>query len=257
MHRGSAIKLSSLTAGISNVWLVGEINGNYTPFGYPFNWRELNLPINQGPKSFGGWSDGVNLAFIDGSVKFLDNGIDQAVLKSLADAAPLPANELFERPIRQFELSDRSRPTKREYFAGERKFTKGGPPYAEVFFSQEGQPEFVDFVHGFVEVESLMNKYPHAKTLRTVFPESAQELELICSMKELVTLCLMREYEHPNRPKPTRMELSELIKGLKRLLNLRFIKLIISEEELIRTLEALPNCEVVPSSNRAPYTQRG
>ena len=44
-----------MTSGLSNSWMVGEVDGKYQPWGYPFNWRPLKLPFNQGNGSYGAW----------------------------------------------------------------------------------------------------------------------------------------------------------------------------------------------------------
>ncbi len=71
MYRGSQVTFADVTDGLSNVLMFGEITGNATPFGYPFNWRDPKRPLCQSPDSFGAWSDGAYFVAGDGSIKFL------------------------------------------------------------------------------------------------------------------------------------------------------------------------------------------
>ncbi len=252
LYRGSRVNFKELTAGLSNVWLAGEVHGNQTPFGYPFNWRELNQTLNQGPNSFGGWADGSTFVFVDSSVKFIANDIDQSVLNRMATAFPLPEKSQFEVPNRQFNLTSKP-PRQPILFLGrERQNSKGGPPYSSVWLTADGRPEFIDFAYGLVKVESTIGKYPNAKTLRAAYPRDSEELDWICSLQELEVLCLMDQFDHPKIPKRARIELDDLIQGLQKLPRLKFLKLVANEQELTKIRKALPNCEVVPSTHRSP-----
>ena len=82
-----ALTLADLTKGASNTILVGEVNAGYKPWGYPVNWRDPAAGLNRGAATFGGPanSGGANFIMADGSVRFLANGVDPAVLRALGD----------------------------------------------------------------------------------------------------------------------------------------------------------------------------
>ncbi len=107
-HRGSQVKLTELASELSNTWMAGEIQGNFTPYGYPYNWRLLDSPINSGPNSFGGWPMGGSFLFADGSVRQVAKDIDHEILQRMAEAAPLPSEELYRLPNRSFTLLSKS-----------------------------------------------------------------------------------------------------------------------------------------------------
>ncbi len=89
MHRNHCISFDDMTPGTANSWLFGEASGNYQPWGYPFNWRTLNTPLNSGPDGYGVWPDGGQICLADGSVRFFSNAADTTLLKSLANAPPI------------------------------------------------------------------------------------------------------------------------------------------------------------------------
>ena len=232
LYRDSKVNLSDLPTGRSNIWLAGEIKGNHTPFGYPYNWRALSHPINFGPDSFGGWQDGATFVLADGSIKFIKNNIDESVLKNIANTVPLPAMELYDIPSRRFECGAASSQLKIECPEIKDEHSKGGPPHSVVYFSADERADFIDFVHGIVNVEEVIKNYPQAKTLRAAYPQNQNELELICGLKELETLGLMSQFEFPDRPKPAQIGLSNVIIGLQQLPKLKFLKLRVSQIEL-------------------------
>lgn len=105
-HRVSSVSLSELHDGSANQWLVGEVSGNYQPWGYQFNWRPITLPLNSGDGSFGRpTGDGVQLCLADGSVTFLANEVDRQILASLANAEPIADIALTEIPDRVLSFS--------------------------------------------------------------------------------------------------------------------------------------------------------
>lgn len=75
-----------ITDGTSNTILAGEIIFNIKPWSDPTNIRDPALGINKHVDGFGApWkSGGAHMGFLDGSVRFISNDIDPAVLKALA-----------------------------------------------------------------------------------------------------------------------------------------------------------------------------
>ena len=88
-RRNRSVEILELTAGTSNTWLIGEVDGQYQPWGYPFNWQPLTTPFNTGKGSFGGTRGGVQMVMTDSSLRFISDSIDVETLKSLADAPPI------------------------------------------------------------------------------------------------------------------------------------------------------------------------
>ncbi len=79
--------LSEITNGASNTILVGEVNVGFKPWGHPINWRDPAAGQNQGVSTFGGpaSSNGTTFVMADGSVRFIRNGSDPAVLRALGN----------------------------------------------------------------------------------------------------------------------------------------------------------------------------
>jgi prepilin-type processing-associated H-X9-DG protein len=64
--------------------MAGEIIHRFPPWGKPGNWRDPALGINRRADGFGGpFVGGANFLFADGSVRFIKNTVEPAVLKAL------------------------------------------------------------------------------------------------------------------------------------------------------------------------------
>ncbi len=247
LHRNSKVKFSELNAGLSNVWLLGESAGNKTPFGYPFNWHELTLPLNADAEGFGAWSNGFHLCKADGSVGFLSNQSDRDYVIELSRSAPLPAQELYSKPHRNFKLTNK--PSRKFVEFGRKKNVrprKSDPPENRVYLASDGTTEFLDLQSDLFDVDVIISKYLEAKVLRIKFPQTEQELQRICKLNELETLCLQRRYAlDPNAVRG--LELDLVLEGLKKLTKLTFLELNANADELPTIQQALPQCEVVLS----------
>lgn len=247
LHRNSRVKFSELTAGLSNVWLLGESAGNKTPFGYPFNWHELAWPLNPEAEGFGAWSNGFHLCKADGSVGFLSSQSDSAFVMELSQAAPLPAQELYSQPHREFKLTNKPSKNFVEFGRKEnRRRRKDDPPENRVYFASDETAEFLDLQSDLIDVEAVMSKYREAKVLRIKFPQSEQELQRICKLTQLETLCLQRHYS-PDPNAVRGLELALVLESLKKLPKLTFLELNADADELPSIQQALPDCEVVLS----------
>jgi hypothetical protein len=108
LHRDHVVSLADMAGGTENNWLVGEVYSHFQPYAYPFNWRELTPPFDDGHGSFGsGTGDqSVQLCLSDGSVRMLHGETDQAVIKALAEASPIATSHQTKRPNRTFESGD-------------------------------------------------------------------------------------------------------------------------------------------------------
>lgn len=113
-HRNHCVSIDDMTTGTANNWLMGEAAGNYQPWGYPFNWRPLDLPLNGDPGSYGVWPNGGLFCLADGSVVLLRTGTDASIVTTLKDAAPVASAEQIAVPEHRFETS--SDPLRQETF---------------------------------------------------------------------------------------------------------------------------------------------
>jgi prepilin-type processing-associated H-X9-DG protein len=68
--------------------LIGEVGGNYRPWGHHANWRDPALGINSTPEGFGNTNRKMaNFVMVDGSVRTLSNSTSLDLLKALSTPA--------------------------------------------------------------------------------------------------------------------------------------------------------------------------
>lgn len=100
MGVNSFVKFSDI-ARTDKVFLVGELAGDFIPWGCPYNWRELNS-INSKPPTYGrSTREGCQFLFVDGHVEFVSNEVSNDVLKVMsgADLVGFHENKLnIQRP---------------------------------------------------------------------------------------------------------------------------------------------------------------
>lgn len=83
------IAMAEITDGTSNTILLGTVGQNFKPWGHPANVRDPAVGINRSPDGFGGpaqWQ-GAQFAMCDGSVRFISEHTDPAVLAALGTIA--------------------------------------------------------------------------------------------------------------------------------------------------------------------------
>lgn len=79
------LEIFDVIDGTSNTAYAGEAAGNFKAWGDPANTRDPAAGINAGPDGFGGpYVGGCNILLLDGSVRFISNDVDPAVLKALS-----------------------------------------------------------------------------------------------------------------------------------------------------------------------------
>lgn len=89
-----AVKKADVTDGLANTIIVGELAGNYPPWGDPENWRTIGKGLNKDVNGFGNAAGtGAMFLFGDGSIRMLSNKTNPRLLKQLssrdgADTAP-------------------------------------------------------------------------------------------------------------------------------------------------------------------------
>lgn len=83
------ITIAGVRDGLSQTIFAGEVADRFQPWGHPVNWRDPALGINKSPDGFGGpWSSGgANFLFMDGSVTFLNDQIEPALLRAMSTPA--------------------------------------------------------------------------------------------------------------------------------------------------------------------------
>lgn len=81
--------LRDVTDGTANTLLMGEIDANLPAWGHPLNWRDPAIGLNRSPLGFGSTirREPVGFTMGDGSVRFLPDDIDPAVLRALSTPA--------------------------------------------------------------------------------------------------------------------------------------------------------------------------
>jgi type II secretory pathway pseudopilin PulG len=99
LHRNSSVSQDDLTAGPAHTWLLGEAGGNFTPYAYPFNWRPLGEQLNRDADGYGlPHATVAHLLMADGSVAAFSKETAPEVLRVLAEAPPVPADEAMALP---------------------------------------------------------------------------------------------------------------------------------------------------------------
>jgi prepilin-type processing-associated H-X9-DG protein len=81
-----AVPIHSMTDGAAHTIAIGEASTNPRAWGDPRNWRDPADGINSSPASFGipTGRRGCNFLFADGSMRFISQNTDRAVLRKLA-----------------------------------------------------------------------------------------------------------------------------------------------------------------------------
>lgn len=201
IHRNHCVSFDEMTTGTANNWLCGEVSGNYQPWGYPFNWRPLKSPLNSGPDSYGAWSDGGYICLTDGSVRFLSNTTDAALLTALANAPPIATTEQMSVPIRRFEYS--TMPLRRDWFEAEAEPETKSTPRMTILYDRTDRPYYADVyssgiapvwdvVHkNRIDLEGALLKYPQVKILK-VASVNNENVEIIARFRDLEILQVRR-----------------------------------------------------------------
>ena len=243
-HRSRAVKLAELSSGTSNTWLGGEVDGQYQPWGYPFNWRPLTLPFNTGKRSFGGWKGGFQLCMADFSIRFISNSIDAGSLKLLADAPPIATPEEIVVPNRLFQASRKNR-FHANYFEAEGFERQKGEKNVIVRF-EDSRPILADLSDlggksgvlsknggRSIDLKGIVHDYPDILTLITRSTLNDDNAILISKLTRLQTLWV------------STIELGdEGLAVLKTMHNLREIVTTENSFKVDRLKAMLPNCDV-------------
>ncbi|MCH9655375.1 MAG: DUF1559 domain-containing protein [Planctomycetes bacterium] len=142
-YRNSSVKLRQMKNGAAHNWMLGEVEGNFQPWGYPFNWRPLGTKLCNGPASYGrpAWHGG-HLLLADGSVSFFSDETSPEILKSLASSPPVATQVQTIKPATIFQTgnyqwkrvalySDPEGPN--TYFANVMKKIGGNPLVIQVY----------------------------------------------------------------------------------------------------------------------------
>lgn len=88
LNVNSSMVIEDISDGVSNTLLAGEIKTSIKPWGDPRNFRDPALGINKSSHGFGGpFTGGTHFLFADGSVRFITEKIDPAVLNALSTPA--------------------------------------------------------------------------------------------------------------------------------------------------------------------------
>lgn len=82
LNKNSSAHFGRAPDGASNTLLLGEVSGNFKPWGHPESFRD---PVNGIGKPDGfGKDDGALFIMADGSVKFIKSNVSPEILKALA-----------------------------------------------------------------------------------------------------------------------------------------------------------------------------
>jgi hypothetical protein len=170
------------------------------------------------------------------------------VLATYASAHPLPEKERYEKPERRFELKQAPRLRERDYFDGEPAYSKADRFHSIAWLDEHGQAECIEITRGWIQAEELAANRLGCIVLGAPHPSNRQELDWIMRLTNLEGLTLdSYSYKPEDRPSNL-MSLEELFTSLQNLKKLKYLKMILSEEEQSMAKSLLPNCELIGTS---------
>ncbi|HUG17477.1 MAG TPA: DUF1559 domain-containing protein, partial [Planctomycetaceae bacterium] len=98
LHRNSSVSFEQMENGSSETWLMTEQFQDWWPFGSPYNWTSLEWPRPGADSDHGWFGGGAHLLMADSSVKFFAAETDDAIIRALRDAPPVPSAEQTVKP---------------------------------------------------------------------------------------------------------------------------------------------------------------
>jgi type II secretory pathway pseudopilin PulG len=189
MFRNSSTRIRDFKQGMSNAWLVGEAAGDYQPWGYPFNWRELSGSFRRPGEG------GAHFVMGDGTVRFYsDKTPNTESMPPVMLANPLPPDKaLTKKPSTRFELTDASGlPRHRVVFLDEGDSFESLAETATIL--SDGRVEFLE-IRGHYKLGSrpptrddlrrAVAKYPTVERVLLPVPLDDQVAELLTTLPKL------------------------------------------------------------------------
>ncbi len=89
LGRAKPLALKEIEGSLAQTVLAGEVSVKFKPWGDPTNLRDPILGINTMPDAFGSTSPGgAHFLFLDGSVRFVRETADPAVLRAMSRTSP-------------------------------------------------------------------------------------------------------------------------------------------------------------------------
>lgn len=204
LHRNTTTSFSEMTTGTAHNWLAGEISSGFQPFAYPFNWRELKMPSNDGEGSYGSVNDSTNICLADGSVSTLSHKTDQEVIRQLAQAPPVATDDSKALPSRVFINSPTSNWTRTFLLAaGENDSIKnqgnigttlhfdpqGQLDTGNLYSSPDGNAVYTVDGKTRIDLDGILEAYPEVRVLilnGTLLTDDAAKVIASCSRIETI-----------------------------------------------------------------------
>ena len=239
LYRDSKTKFSEIEAGLSNVWFAGEIDSKYPPFGYPYNWRELEWPLNAKNGGFGAWNEGAFFSIGDGSVQFVSSSVDRAVIEQLTHSSVQPDPEKTRVPDRTFQCGGIEFERKGRGFGDEdemgiaRKRSKNLNAYTAVYFDLDQHAEVIILPKLGTAADKILSEYPDAWVVEFGSILNASTADLISHFKNLEALKVS-----------SIVEPEQVIETLKSMQRLKYLHGNFDADLLEQLRAALPTCEV-------------
>jgi hypothetical protein len=196
MIRNSSTRIGDVENGLSNAWLAGEAGGDYQPWGYPFNWREVSGPLNKTPGSFGRpGGDGAHFLLGDGAVQFYSDKIPNtnSMPPGMLTNPPPPDRAHTKKPSTRFELTDASGlPRHRVVFLDEGDSFESLAKTATIL--PDGRVEFLEIRDDYKlgsrpptldDLRRAIAKYPTVERVLLPVPLDDQVAELLTTLPKL------------------------------------------------------------------------
>lgn len=202
MNQNSSLSLQDLTKPQDQIWLAGEVREHFVPWGYPWQSRNADCPLNSTSESFGSPSaDGAFVAMIDGSVRWIANDSSNQSSPNTAADQTLNATSFRSPPYPAQFSEEGSRPSIHIHQSG-----KGSAKLSSLEITRAAK--------------SAIKETPNAQTLVALnWNPTESDIELLQTLKQLHYLVI----SNPATPAAT-----------DKLLALKQLRTIVCDQRVIR-----------------------
>lgn len=202
LHRQNSVSKRDMTSGLEHSWLAGEINGRFQPWGYPLNWRAIELPLGTALGNYGTANGDGTAQFClgDGAVRRFHSETDQQILQQLINAPPKIAEQLTTPSKTIIETQKNTAWTEQWLQARDDPFNvqhKGGAVTkiffdpdghayrASVYSREDGQPAFAANSDRRIDLPGMIDEHPELQVIDYAGILDTETAKQIVRLKDL------------------------------------------------------------------------